>query len=278
MGRQCRINNAECRIGEIMLTNKYVKQQYSNDKNLSIRMRLHANHSTNKQGFGEWLWEQYEFYDGCRILELGCGNGAQWENKIDSLPDNCKIILSDFSAGMVDTVRKKYSKHNAFSFEQVDILDIPFAENSFDVVIANHMLYHVPNLDKALSEVKRVLKPKGKFYSTTIGSGGMMPYLHNVIKQFDKETMAFSQQFSFTLQNGYEILSKYFLEVAKSEYHDSLAITVTQDLIDWIVSTDNVDFSEQLIEDLYKHFESIRQTEGTINIPKEAGLFVSLKQ
>ena len=54
-----------------------VKQQYSNDKNLSVRTKLHLKHSTNKQGFVTWLFDKYEFSENCRILELGCGNGGQ---------------------------------------------------------------------------------------------------------------------------------------------------------------------------------------------------------
>jgi len=261
-----------------MKTEKYVNQQYSDDKNLSARMNLHEKHSTNKQGFHAWLWEHYDFFEGCRILELGCGNGAQWEGKVDSLPDKYEVVLSDFSQGMVDIVCEKFAENSAFSFQQIDIMDIPFAENAFDIVIANHMLYHVPDISKALSEVTRVLKANGKFYSSTIGSGGMMLYLHDAIKRYDADTTAFSQQFSFTLQNGSGILSEHFSEIAKFEYEDSFSITVTQDLIDWIKSTQNIDFSEQLLDNLYRYFEEIRIADGAINISKEVGLFVSVNK
>ena len=258
-----------------MKTKKYLNQQYSDDKNLSARMNLHAKYSTNKQGFHAWLWEHYNFFDGCRILELGCGNGAQWEDKSTLIPNKYEFVLSDYSQGMIDIVREKFAGNSGFSFQQIDIMDIPFAENSFDIVIANHMLYHVPDIPKALSEVTRVLKPNGKFYSSTIGSGGMMPYLHNAIKRYDADTTAFSQQFSFTLQNGSEILSEYFSDVCKFEYEDSLSITDTQDLIDWIKSTQTANNIEHLLDDLFVHFEEIRLIEGAINIPKEVGLFVS---
>jgi len=59
---------------------KKVKQQYSDDKNLAVRLNFHKKHSTNKQGFKSWLWERYDFPDDSKILELGCGNGFQWEN------------------------------------------------------------------------------------------------------------------------------------------------------------------------------------------------------
>jgi len=74
-----------------------VKEQYSDDKNLSIRSKLHAKYSTNKLGMIPWLFEKYEFSEGFRILELGCGNAHQWNGNIDKLPQNCTLVLTDFS-------------------------------------------------------------------------------------------------------------------------------------------------------------------------------------
>ena len=181
-----------------------VKQQYCNDKNLAARYKLHEKHSTSKQGFTSWLWEQYHFCENSRILELGCGNANQWVNR--TLLTGCDVILSDFSEGMVDIAKAKHEKHKNFSFQQIDIQSIPFADESFDIVIANHMLYHVPDLHKALLEVKRVLRPGGKFYTSTNGSNGMQMFLHEAFKRFDADTEAFSEQLSFTLQNGNALL------------------------------------------------------------------------
>ena len=53
-----------------------VRQQYSDDKNLAIRINLHTKYSTNKQGFVPWLFEKYQFPNNSYILELGCSNGG----------------------------------------------------------------------------------------------------------------------------------------------------------------------------------------------------------
>lgn len=255
-----------------------VKEQYSDDKNLSIRIKLHAKHSTNKQGFIPWLFDKYNFFDNCCILELGCGNGRQWENQIEHLPNNCSLILSDFSDGMINIVKDKYLMYEVLSFQQIDIQNIPFPDETFDIIIANHMLYHIPDLTKALSEVKRVLKTGGKFYSTTNGNGGIYPFLHNALKHFNPNTKAFTQEFTFNLQNGSEILKRYFSNVKRVDYEDSLSITETQDLIDWIHSTISITrSSEKDIKGLFDYFEDIRQRDGAINIPKEDGLFISIK-
>lgn len=255
-----------------------VTEQYQNEDNLSVRIKLHSKHSTNKQGWYPWLFEHYEFANGYRILELGCGNGNQWQGRIDRLPSYCTLILSDFSEGMVKMVWEKYSCHKNILSQKIDIQNIPFPDNCYDVVIANHMLYHVPDLSKAISEVHRVLRSDGKFYAATNGNGGMRTYLHNVRKLINPNTPALSDGFSFSLQNGTELLSKYFCDVQSYNFEDLLHITETQDLIDWMKSTISIsNYSESDFDKLYDYFENIRIKQGAIDIPKESGLFVSTK-
>ncbi|WP_291569286.1 class I SAM-dependent methyltransferase [Clostridium sp. UBA4548] len=256
-----------------------VKEQYKDGSNLSIRTKLHDKYSTNKQGFFPWLFEKYEFPKGCRILELGCGNGAQWDKGIHKLPEDCTLVLSDFSEGMVKVVWEKYSSRNNMLAQKVDIQNIPFPDNCFDVVIANHMLYHVPDLSKALSEVNRVLKNGGKFYSATNGNGGMRPFLRDAFKKVNPKLNSFTENFTFNLQNGKELLSKHFDEVERYDHEDSLAITETQDLVDWLKSTITIaHYTDNDLTDFYDYFEGIRQKKGVINIPKETGLFISTKK
>jgi len=256
-----------------------VQEQYKDAKNLSARVNLHQLYSTNAYGLSQWIFDKIRFYEGCRILELGCGVGGLWEGRIDDLPKESSLILSDFSQGMVDEVRKKFSSAPNVSFEQIDIQEIPFPDCSFDIVIANHMLYHVPDLNKALSEVKRVLKQGGSFYSSTNSSGGMHGYLHDALIAYDPDLDVFrADDYSFTVENGSDLLKKHFDKVQLFEYHDSLRITKTQDLIDWIESSVSITrLTPADIHGLYDYFENIRQKTGVIEIPKLAGLFVSMK-
>lgn len=263
---------------KIMNVVENVKKQFSSDKNLAMRINFYKKYTTNKYNFSDWLFDKYIFRENMRILELGCGNASHWENKIESLPNGCSLILSDFSDGMIKLIKQKFNDKKNIFIKKIDIQEIPFENDTFDVVIANHMLFHVSNLDKALREVKRVLKKNGVFYAATDGNGGMRPFLHEAIVKFDPESIAFTELLPFNLQNGSDILLKYFTDVKRLDYENVLAVTNTQDLIDWLKSTQSISgFSENSLNDLYNYFEAIRIKNGVINIPRETGIFISIK-
>jgi ubiquinone/menaquinone biosynthesis C-methylase UbiE len=254
-----------------------VTQQYKDDKNLSIRIALHQKYSTNKYGYTNWLFDLYEFFDGCNVLELGCGNGSVWDNRIQDLPTQSKLTLSDISDGMIEIVKEKLKKYPNVSTDIIDIQNISYPDNTFDIIIANSMLYHIPNLEKAVSEVYRVLKPGGKFYATTIGTGGMNGYLHEKLKEFNPKIDAF-RPFPFNLQNGKEILSKDFPRVELYEHEDSLEIIETSDLVNWILSTTLTSrFDKKELDGLDIFFERCKDSRGVIRIPKQAGMFAAVK-
>lgn len=257
-----------------MTDRSYVAAQYADDRNLSIRMKLHAKHSTAQISMNDWLFAQYDLMGPCRILELGCGNAAQWEGRLDQLPNGSLLVLSDFSAGMAEIAWKKFESFSNVLVQQIDIQEIPFPDASFDKIIANHMLHHVPNLPQALKEVQRVLRPDGVFYATVIGEGGLQAYLHAAMKGFNPNLDMFGQNLPFSMQNGEEKLRRFFGDVRLIPYEDSLEITETQDLVDWIYSSiDVAGVSVNDLDGVYDYFEAIRVREGAIRIPKEIGMF-----
>jgi SAM-dependent methyltransferase len=180
---------------------------------------------------------------------------------------------------MLKEVREKFPNKENLTILEIDIQNIPFADGTFDFVIANHMLYHVPDLAKGLSEVKRVLKTGGTFYASTMSDNGMRAYLHDALYHFNPSIDAFkSGKYPFTLENGETILKSVFNYTKKYLHYDSLEITQTQDLINWILSTISATaFSKENLEGLYDFFENIRIEKGTIEIPKLAGMFVCKK-
>lgn len=261
-----------------------VKTQYSSDKNLKARIELNKNYSTNKYGWFKWVFDQYVLNPQYKVIEFGCGNGAVWKDNKCRMPQDIEIILSDLSEGMLsacsagleDTVQIK-------DYEVLDIHNIPYEDNSFDVVIANHMLYHVPDRERAIKEVYRILKPQGTFYATTNGTNSNK-VLKNLVKAFDSriDYSEFSVANEFGLANGAEQLSKCFSSVEMHEYEDSLHITKAQPLVDYVLSleghTNVVDIiSGNRVVEFYNYIDNIISSMGSIDMGKPAGIFIAKK-
>ncbi len=249
-----------------------VKTLYVDKDTLSIRIGLHNKYSVNKYGFGNWIFDQIELKSGCKVLELGCGTGNLWLGKAERIPSDAAITLTDFSPLMVQKCTEQFKANPVFTFMQADIQDLPFEDSIFDIVIANHMLYHVPDIDKGLGEVRRVLKPGGLFYAYTTATNTMWE-LHDVYRAFTgRIQFSFADLLTFTLDNGTEMLSKYFEGIEIRRYEDALEITEVDDLMDYIASYNSIPTEHR--DDLRSALVDLRSPNGTIHISKEQGMFI----
>ena len=247
-----------------------IAKQYKTSENLNTRISIHEKYSTNKQPFGDWIVSHYELRPGDRILELGCGTGSMWKSNLHLCKENVELILTDFSAGMLETAKSNVICPQ-ISFNQVDIQNIPYPENSFDVVIANMMLYHVPDLHKGLAEVRRVLKPGGTFYCATYGIHGIMEYVTDLLKNTG---VCGSIGTTFTLQNGGDTLSQHFSLVTRLDREDGLAITNIGDFADYIYSMSGLTNTADIPRDVLLCLLESKIDNGVLYVPKEYGMFI----
>lgn len=252
-------------------------EQYKNAKNLNDRIRLHEKYSTNSQGWFNWLFEKIDFSKVNRLLELGCGNGKLWqENKIDLR--NREIFLSDISEGMVEEVRNKLGSD--FNCIVADAEKIPFKDAYFDSIIANHVLFYLNDLNQGLKEISRVLKPNGVLYCSTYGKSHMKE-ITDIVQSFDSRIYLSNHSLYdvFGLENGEDILKKYFTSVQRMDYQDSLEITESKPLIDYIMSChgNQNEILGPKLNEFKEYIEEILKKDGKIVVTKEAGLFKCTK-
>ena len=248
-----------------------VQKQYENATNLNTRISIHDKYSVNKQGFGNWIASNYQITDGMRILELGCGTGDMWTSNSNLIAKCAELVLTDFSEGMIQTAHSNIGDFPNVTYRVVDIQEIPFETNGFDIVIANMMLYHVPDLKIGLSEVTRVLKESGRFYCATYGEHGIVQFITNLLKPYGAEDKVNK---NFTLQNGKQILAQYFSSVEMMEYIDSLEVTNIDDLLDYIYSLTSMTEVSNIKRDVIKKVLEQNMEDGILKVPKEYGMFV----
>lgn len=253
-----------------------VGDQYKDATKLRARLRLHERFSTNKDGWMPWVFDNLCSAAGGRVLELGCGAGALWAENIARVPDDWEVVLSDLSAGMVEETRRSL-RHSPINcqFLVADAQMVPFADECFDVVVANHMLFHVPDIARALSEASRILKPGGRLYAATNGQQHMKE-LSEMVRMFDSSIVFGPEEYSFSLENGAGQLAQWFDETRRHRYEDSLMVTEPGPLIAYILSS--IGNIESVLvgrrrQELTAFVEEVLATNGAIHITKDSGLF-----
>ncbi len=259
---------------------EYLKtDQYKDSSNLDARVVIHRRFSTNPYGWFRWIFDTLlKLPPSARILELGCGHGLLWKENIDRIPGGWHIILSDLSPGMLDAAwRTLVVTGRAFQFKEIDAQSIPFADETFDAVIANHMLYHVPDRSKALTEIKRVLKPVGQVFATTVGTQHMKE-MNAWLEHVSQGNYASKATIAFTLENGLEQLQRYFSNITVSRYQDQLRVTELAPLIDYIHSmVSPADLQQAELARLERELEAELSQHGEIFITKDSGLLDAVK-
>lgn len=253
-------------------------EQYKNAKNLNDRISLHEKYSTNKQGWFNWLFNQIDFSKVNRLLELGCGNGKLWQkNRIDLR--NREIFLSDISEGMVEEVRNKLGSD--FNCIVADAEKIPFKDFYFDSIIANHVLFYLNDLNLGIKEISRVLRPNGILYCSTYGKNHMKE-ITEIVQNFDSRINLSNHSLYdiFGLENGEDILSKYFSNIQRMDYQDSLEITESKPLVDYIMSChgNQNEILGPRLNEFKEYIEELLKNNGKIVVTKQAGLFVCRKR
>ena len=103
------------------------------------------------------LKESFGDIEGKSLLDIGCADGTT-TRQLQKIMPKAKIVGVDYYKSAIDYANKKRSK---IKFVCADVHDLPFENNSFEIVTAIETLEHLENPKKALDEIRRVLKPEG---------------------------------------------------------------------------------------------------------------------
>ncbi len=135
-----------------------VRDEYATEDGLRARASIYE--AVSGPDARELAFEAVREAAPHRVLEVGCGWGEFAERLGAEL--GAEVVAVDLSPRMVELARER-----GVDARVGDVQNLPFDDASFDVAVANWMLYHVPDLQQGLSELARVLRPGGRLVAAT---------------------------------------------------------------------------------------------------------------
>lgn len=266
---------------KILEEEKVLLQQYIDASNLNANIKLQDRFGQNENGWYQWVFKNMKLNKSFKVLEIGCGNGALWEKNINCLDTNIDVTLTDICEDMLKETKQNLNKYNHnFNFKLADPSNIPFENETFDVVIANHILFYMKDLDKVLYEINRVLKKNGEFYCSTIDNSHMKE-LEDIMLRFNSNINISEKNIysKFSVDNGESILKKYFKDINKYYYTDELIVDDTKGILEYIYTIPGNIL--EIIDTKKKEFESYIDVninkQGELKITNSSVLFNSKK-
>ncbi|MDT8306696.1 MAG: methyltransferase domain-containing protein [Anaerolineae bacterium] len=210
---------------------KYIKEQYAEETNLATRIRTHELYTEPRVDFTGWILEQIGWRGDERVLDAGCGAGTYVAPVLER---TSHYVAGDLSPGMLRQVRTPARVN-------LDVQDLPFASSHFDVVLANHMIYHLPDQDRAVAGFARVLRTGGVLIAATNSAHNMQELRDLVRLAADRLHVARPVNpfpaLDFTVENGAELLSRHFDRVELQKLASALVFPAAQPVLDYLATS-----------------------------------------
>ncbi len=262
-----------------MVDRKYLQNsQYQDARNLEARIALHRDYTTNPYPWFSWVFDQLHLEAGMRILEVGCGSGRLWTENSHRLPPNLDLTLADLSPGMLVEARREVGASLWARYVAGDVQSPPFAGQCFNVVIANHMLYHAPDIGLALKQLRRVLRPGGRLFAATNGAGNMSELTSLALQYEDAASSVWNQATleRFSLESGGDWLSTVFDQVQTLRYYSDLEVTAIEPIVAYLESMSSVEITPAIESLIRKRLEAHFAEHSSFHVSKAQGLLVGV--
>ena len=258
---------------------------YADDRHLRSRMAIYAYAETAaKPG---WRTSMIP-WDGTQIVaDVGCGNGFDLRQIVPQ--GRCRHAIGlDLSAGMLRSLRSltELRQSGRLSLVQADAQRLPLPDESVDVAMAMHMLYHVPDLPAAVRELRRITKRGGTVLASTNSSAHLAEINElldaAVSSQLGRPLKASPGPDSFTTQSGAAILSQEFSNVTLRAFDVPLSIPAAQPVISYVDSIrepvlawigEPLDF-DAVLSDIAAKVEQVIQAQGSFRTSTRMGVFI----
>lgn len=200
-----------------------VAHDYSDPSRLATRFKPFREYHQGPSVDERVLWALEHAQHGT-VLEVGAGDGTFARLVRDRL--SIDEVVVDLSPSMVALARAA-----GIDARVADAQALPFADDSFDAVVANWMLYHLPDLDRGLGEIVRVLRPGGSLIASTMGPG----MLHELWDRVPDDGSA--PELTFAATNGHAVLARFFRTVERIDLRGTAVFPDHAAAVEYMLST-----------------------------------------
>jgi ubiquinone/menaquinone biosynthesis C-methylase UbiE len=148
---------------------EYLRDQYATPEKLDIRIEAHRRYSERPDDFLDWILDHLDPQPGDSVVDVGCGRGSY---HVPLVRRGARVILAlDTSPGMVSTSQQQaHAQRLPVVAIEASAERIPVPDASYDLGMANHVLFHVADVPTALRELRRVLKDSGRAVLSSAGA------------------------------------------------------------------------------------------------------------
>jgi len=254
------------------------ERQYKDATNLNARMALHTKYVRAPEPWHRWLVGRIDWPEGARVLEVGCGTGALWVNAAPVLPP-VRLTLTDLSPGMLEAATRAVHELDGVEVVEArtaDVMALPFADGVFDVVLANHMLYHLRDIPGGVAELARVLHDDGALVAATNGARHVDAVADLARQVFGWSSSDFVAE-RFGKENGASVLHGSFGSVVWHEHPSTMIVTDPADVEAYIMSSTAAQTAApQARAALHEAVTArFRSAGGVLEVRTESGCFVA---
>jgi SAM-dependent methyltransferase len=183
-----------------------VREEYASEQGLEARRSLYEGRIGPDPR--EVMWAEIVAPSPSRVLEVGPGPGEVSERIQREL--GARVVAVDVSERMVELARRR-----GVDARVGDVEELPFADDEFDLVVAAWVLFHLPDLDRGLAEIARVLRPGGRLVAVTNSE-------HHLGEARSHAGFSMAGRLTFSRENGEQALRRHFDSVERTDIDGSL--------------------------------------------------------
>lgn len=264
------------------------EQAYADSSHLDVRRRTHELYTVDPVDLGQWTLAQIPWWGNERVLDVGCGPGELLCEMARTEAGWGLLAGFDFSSGMARQAATAARGLPVCVFAG-DAQAIPCADACFDVVMARHVLYHVPDMERAVAEAARVLRPGGTFVVTTNGAHTMQEYQalrYRAAARFPSMIYPEMGTERFCLENGPELLRPYFAAVHTATLRGTLRFPAAQPLVDYFASGRSLSMHpghseaewQAVLDFVRSEVQATVDADGCFDVTKVTGAIVGRKE